>query len=78
MSKSAAEEATAPRHAPLINLKAGLKPCIVIKQEKKEPEKKKALTAAEVDAKLPKPSEAIAPKGGTPTDGQVSRFLWMA
>lgn len=75
MSKSAAEEAGRAQARAFNKLEGRVETVYSNKQEKKEPEKKKALTAAEVDAKLPKPSEAIAPKGGTPTDGQVSRFL---
>ena len=46
-------------------------------KSKAEPKKEaaKSETAAERDAKLPKPSEAVAPRGGVPTDGKVSMFL---
>ena len=52
------------------------------KQKKTDPEKKEAKpdgkhvqTAAEADAKLPKPSESIAPKAGVATDGKVSMYM---
>lgn len=43
------------------------------KQDK--PEEKRQLSAAESDARKPKPTEAVAPKGGTATDGTISQLL---